>query len=222
MRYFLLFLCCFTIAHAAENLLLCVVTAHRPQSYLEPLVTALREQNANFVVVDVDNSTEGEYLNLQESPYECTVGTVSCPAQRQGVDLVRGLQFCAGTSNASYVGLIEDDMLPCNESIHTMEQTLSKLSDFKTARFAKFSRATIFPRAHVALYTQYVMRHVHETPHDILLKFEWASGDDYIHPRSLFAHQGQISTIEERNDPLFIKTYSSIREEVCEGPLVGK
>ena len=189
------------------NLLLCVVTARRDQSYLQALVTGLQDENANFLVVDVDNSTAGATINytpsigaltLEGPPQPCIPGPVPCPMQRQGVDIVRGLQRCAEEEPTSkYVGIIEDDMTVCKGSIQTIMQELQELRDFKTARFAKFSRATILPRKNIALYANYVMRNIHKTPHDILLNFDWAKGEDYIHPTSLFArrqgvhHQGE-------------------------------
>jgi hypothetical protein len=223
MRPLLLLVLCATVG--ASDLLLCVITSHRDHSYLQALIDGLYDENASFLVVDVDNSTAPEdgYLRLQEAPHPCAQGPVPCPVQRQALDIVRGLQACAN-AEPSYplVGLIEDDMIPCDGSLEVMRQTLETLQDFKTARFAKFSRAVILPRSNIPLYSKYVAMHVHQTPYDILLNFDWAGGEDYIHPVSLFAHQGQVSTIEERNDPDYLVTYSTLRDETCGTPLLGK
>jgi hypothetical protein len=225
---FALFTLSFTTARASDHLLLCVVTARRARSYLPQAVAALKGQGGNFVVVDVDNSTlpsmVGAVVRLDAQAVECTEsGRVSCAVQQQASDVVRALEACGGMGGSKWVALVEDDMLACDRALVTMENVLSKLHRFKTARFARFSRAVVFPSARIAAYAAFVRARIHETPYDILLNFDdWAPGIDYIHHQSLFAHMGAVSTVEERNDPAFIAKYGSLRDEACGSALVGK
>ena len=212
-----------TTAHASD-LHLCVVTARRGRSYLGDVVAGLQQQGANFTVVDVDNSTLPSVgaVRLDWRPRVCYPGYVSCPVQQQALDVMRALETCtARGAGSKWIGLVEDDMLICDKAIVTMESVLGKLYRFKTARFAKFSRAVVFPAANIAPYTAFVRAHVDETPYDLLLNHDWAAGIDYIHHQSLFAHKGLVSTVVERNDPKFIAAHGRMRDEACGSPLVG-
>jgi hypothetical protein len=207
------------------DIVFCVVTARREISYLDPLEDALLEQDEDIMVIDTDNSTDREAMafRLVNEPTACLPGNVPCPMQRQAMDVVRGMQRCLQEEQGlRYLALVEDDMAPCEGAVRTITDTVDRLQDFKTARFAKFSRAVVLPKGNVLLYAKYVRRHVHETQHDILLNFKWARGEDYIHPHSLFTHQELVSTIMERNDPAYMQTYADLRGETCGTPLVGK
>lgn len=225
MRWLLAFALLFSCAHAGD-LLLCIVTARRSTSYLGALMQGLDAQGASYVVVDVDNSTLPSVgaVRLERRPDDvCRRGySVPCPMQRQGLDIVAALEICRDYQRSRWVGLIEDDMTVCDGGVREIEQVVAGLGRFKTARFAKFSRATVFPAYNIKPYARYVRQHVHVTPHDILLNYEWAHGVDYVHRVSLFTHQGKVSTIEERNDPAYMATYSDLRGETCGTPLLGK
>ena len=205
----------------SQDLTLCVVTAKRPRNYLPDLIHGLEQEKAEYLIVDVDNSTLPSIgaLRLQGKGRECVDGPVPCPMQQQGIDIARGLLLCASSHNSKWIALVEDDMAICPGAMATMNTVIKRILPFKTARFAKFSRATVFPIENIKPYTDYVFDHVHETPHDILLNFNWVDGYDYIHEGSLFTHVGQMSTIAERNDPVYIATYSSLRDEKCGTPL---
>jgi hypothetical protein len=189
------------------------------------LIQGLKRENANFMVIDADNSTLPSVgaTHLQANSIRaCVEGPVPCPMQRQGVDIVRGLLACAADNRFRWVALVEDDMTVCEGALQEISRVISRIPPFKSARFAKFSRATVFPIENIKPYSEYVFGHVHETPHDILLNFDWSDGNDYIHGESLFTHAGQVSTISERNDPVYIATYSGLRDEKCGTPLTGK
>jgi hypothetical protein len=205
------------IALLASDLLICVMTAHRDgENYLKALTDGLEVQGANFMVIDTDNSTLGSGVQLQTPDVACVPGHVECPQQKQGNDIVKGIQRCVGGERRTkWVALVEDDMVICDGSMKTIETVLGSLGHFKTARFAKYSRATVFEVENVNKYHDFVLAHIHETPHDLLLNHPWMDGQDYIHPVSLFAHAGKVSTIKERNDPAYLAMYSSIRDEAC-------
>ena len=206
------------VASLANDLLICVVTARRGgENYLKVLTDGLEVQGANFMVIDTDNSTFGSGVQLQTPDVACVPGYVECPQQKQGNDLVKGIQRCVGGERRTkWVALVEDDMVICDGSMKTIQTVLASLGHFKTARFAKYSRATVFEVENVNKYHDFVLAHIHETPYDLLLSHPWADGqEDYIHPVSLFAHAGKVSTIKERNDPVYIAMYSSIRDEAC-------
>ena len=209
--------------HASEDLLLCVVTARRGRSYLPEVMAGLEGQDGNFMVVDVDNSTLPSVgaVRLGLQTVECKPGHISCAVQQQGSDVMRALEVCS-SRGSKWVALIEDDMLVCDDALVTMENVLRNVDGFKTARFAKFSRAVVFPVDKIAPYASFVRARIHETPYDILLNSDWAPGIDYIYHQSLFAHAGVVSTVAERNDPVFIATYSSLRDEACGSPLTGR
>lgn len=219
----MLLLACLVFAHS-QDLLLCVVTSKRPRNYLPNLLNGLKREHAQYIVVDVDNSTLPSVgaIRLKGKGKGCVDGPVPCPMQQQGIDIGRGLLACASSPGKKWIALIEDDMTICDGAIETINKTIRTIPPFKTARFAKFSRATVFPIEHIKPYTDYIFDHVYQVPHDILLNFDWDNGSDYIHKESLFTHAGKVSTIHERNDPLYISTYSSLRDETCGTPLVGK
>jgi hypothetical protein len=175
------------------------------------------------MVVDVDNSTLPSVGAVRQGVQivECKPGHISCPVQQQGSDVMRALEVC-GSRGSKWVALIEDDMLACDNALVTMENVLRNVDGFKTARFAKFSRAVVFQVDKIAPYASFVRARIHETPYDILLNFDWAPGIDYIHQQALFAHKGAVSTVVERNDPVFIAMYSSMRDEACGSPLMGR
>ena len=212
----------------ASDVLFCVVTSRRPKSYLSGLVDGLKTEGAGrTMVVDVDNSTlpgvgAVPLSDANGGSQACVEGAaVPCETQKQGVDIVRGLEQCVRGSPVDYVAFVEDDMAPCAGSLATVRHVVLQLegTGFRTARFAKFSRAMVLPVRNVGLYAAYVKRHVHERPHDILLNDAWVGGEDYVHPVSLFTHAGRVSTIEWRNDPAYIATYSGMRDESCGTPL---
>lgn len=210
---------------SASELMLCVVTARRSTSYLPQLIAGLEGEDADFMVVDVDDSTmpSVEAYRLGRRTHEaCKFGPVECASQRQGLDIASALELCAWEHSGRWVALVEDDMAVCPGAVDTMEQVLLSLGAFKTARFAKFSRAAVLPVENIEPYVDYVRQRVHQIPHDILLNFEWAEGQDYVHHESLFAHRGRVSTIEERNNPVYMATYSDLRGEECGSRLVGK
>ena len=199
----------------ASNLLFCVITARRPAtSYLSPLLEELTRQHAAFRVVDTDNSTLPSLGALKLARVtQCMEpsNVISCPVQKQALDVLDGLQLCLSSSHGlRWLALMEDDMLPCAGAIQTIElflnSTLSTKSmwhDFKTARFANFSRAVVFPLDNIKPYSNYVRAHLRKAPYDSLLNSGgWAPAEsrDYIHARSLFSHAGKVSTIAERND----------------------
>ena len=222
MKAILLYLMLSGIVHThSQELTLCVITAKRPRNYLPDLIKGLEREKAQYSIVDVDNSTLPSVgaLRLQGKGRECVNGPVPCQIQQQGVDIARGLLLCAASHNSKWIALIEDDMSICQGALETIKKVITRILPFKTARFAKFSRATVFPIENIKPYTDYVFEHVHETPYDILLNFDWAHGYDYLHDGSLFTHVGQMSTISERNDPVYIATYSSLRDETCGTPL---
>jgi len=221
--------CCST-----PKLLFCVITAHRPTNYLPALLAELQAQHALFKVVDTDNSTlpSLKALKLAKRPEEqnCMLpaNVISCPVQKQALDVLDGLQLCLSNlqSGPRWIALLEDDMLPCEGAVTKMEQFLNSSSEgewhsFKTARFAKYSRAVVFPLENIQPYSNYVRAHLRETPYDSLLSHrEWSLGNpDYVHSVSLFAHAGKVSTIQERNDPAFMATYAAWRDEACGMPL---
>jgi hypothetical protein len=214
-------------AHA-NDLLFCVITARRPAtSYLSPLLEELTLQRAAFRVVDTDNSTLPSLKALKLARVTRCVepsNVISCPVQKQALDVLDGLQLCL-SSSPRWLVLLEDDMLPCAGAIETMalflNSTLSAESawrSFKTARFAKFPRAVVFPLENIQPYSDYVRAHLREAPYDSLLNSGgWApaGSSDYIHASSLFSHAGKVSTIAERNDPAFVTTYAALRDEAC-------
>jgi hypothetical protein len=211
---------------SASELMLCVVTARRPTSYLPQLIAGLEREDADFMVVDVDNSTMPSVHAFrfgERTQQACRVGPVPCVVQRQALDVASALEVCASEhSTGRWVALVEDDMAVCPGAVEMMERVLPELGSFKTARFAKFSRAVVLPVENIEPYVDFVRQKVHMVPYDILLNFEWAEGQDYVHHESLFAHRGSVSTIEERNNLAYMATYSDLRGEECGSRLVGK
>jgi hypothetical protein len=216
-------------AQCTDPITFCVVTAKCPISYLPTLTHTLQTQEASFVIIDVDNSTTTKNsthittLTPQRLTLPCTPGFVGCPVQQQALDVMNALETCAKhTPNSQWLCLLEDDMIPCPNSIstiHSFIQSIPGTNNYKSARFAKYSRAAAFPISSIAPYTQFVKEHISDIPYDTAMNYEWAPGTDYRHKGSLFAHQGTASTIAERNDEEFIRTYSDLRNEACGDPL---
>jgi len=202
----------------------CVVTARRPVSYVSDLVSGLETQGADFLVVDVDNSTDWAVPNVLTPPRvtrECIVGYVGCPVQQQALDVLGALEACAGHSGSDWVILVEDDMLPCSGSVQAIADALDSDGDrYKWGRFAKFSRAVAFPVGSIDPYKRFVLDNLSSIPYDQALTRDWGEGPTYQHDRSLFSHQGSVSTIGERNDPAFVQAYSDLRGESCGDLLV--
>lgn len=225
-------------------LFFCILTAKRPTSYLDRVSDAIAQQltpEVSGLIVDVDGSVDAadadkyvfpvapltrrsvqlcdpeENNAISAEPWKLP----NCKVRQQNWDVAIALPLCAShTRPGTWTMLFEDDMVACPNALSTIVSTLRTLdpSAYKTARFAKYSRAIAFPSAEsIDGFHDTVRAGSCVLPYDHLLNKQWQAGarDYYSNRGSLFQHIGVDSTIEYRNDKEYHSKYDPWRNENC-------
>lgn len=203
-------LCVFICALAYTRALhVCILHSPRPNnvSYIDSALTELHRQGATVRVI---NTTDFPRLSTADSAIPVSV-------QEAGHDVVSALEQCAQAHAASnpWIFMMEDDMVPCDGALAKVDAALR--SDSAAAIFfSKFSRAFALQTSYLHQYTESVLAHIDSKPYDIVLRTGvWTTAPLVTYPVNLFHHIGQVSTIEERNDPLFVRTFQALRSDRC-------
>jgi hypothetical protein len=218
-----------------NNTLICIIAARRGGiSYVHKVMQVLGDQSSvPGVLVDVDDHyTEvklpDSFVRLVPSernkekcdPNEGDIGRPNCVTRQQTRDVAVGLRRCTEMAGQhTWVLLLEDDMLPCPDAMHTISSYLSGLDSeaVHIVKFAKFSRAVAFPPPGTAIsYAQAALANIIGTPYDLILEGDWRSGSTILYKGgSLFSHIGTVSTNPYRNELYYMKQWNDLRKENC-------
>jgi hypothetical protein len=145
-----------------------------------------------------------------------------CKVRQQGLDVAGALDAChTSHPEATWILLMEDDFMPCDNSLKGMLAVLSDLdpSEIKFARFAQGNGAVAFPRENIPLYTQSVRTNLATQPCDRVLLEHWSDKPDFVHDLHLFRHIGRVSTFEYRNSRHYQQENAAIRDNACGAPI---
>jgi hypothetical protein len=212
---------------------ICVPHAARPNnvSYLRQLLGSLGTVEAGQVLIaDADGGCDRpECVAIERQRADCVnVEKVECVVQQAALDVVQMLHVCVRTfATNDWLLIIEDDMTACRtDTIDTIDTILRSEHLNKTAVYFFSTAFTAFAinRNVVHHFTDAVLQHIDTTPFDhILWEETWASPLQLKkHSRTLFHHEGKVSSIDFRNDPDYVKQHNqegSYRFKYCGSPI---
>lgn len=196
---------------------MCILHAPRPNnvSYVDGAVSEVEKQGGVGHVID----TAG-YPRVASSQ-----GVIPVAVQQAGHDVVRGLRECAEWQREAawqWLVMIEDDMVPCEGALEKVTEALELYKDAACIFFSKFSRAFAMSRQYLAGYVSSVLARIDSQPYDIVLRTGvWTDGRLVTYPVNLFHHVGQVSTVQERNEPEFRRRYEALRSDTCGENMTG-
>ena len=183
----------------------------RPESYLDLVLRGY--ENVSARVIDPSNESVPELPANENIPLAVRVA---------GLHVAYALGECA-SGGTPWVLLAEDDMVPCEGALDTVDSALADSTDYSTVFFSKFSRAFAMRREVVGAFAAAVQRNLELKPYDIVLRTGiWLPEGErmLVYPTNLFHHIGALSTVPERNSADFIQKHGGLRADVCGEPLV--
>jgi len=147
-----------------------------------------------------------------------------CRVEQTNHDVAMALEVCgveAARHSKDWILFIEDDVVACDQTLSTVNNTLSSVNASQVAVY-RFGKGTQGTAISAKLYGQLIAKiqeFMQSVPFDVVIIYRDDYGVRLVYPSNLFHHIGNISSVLYRNKRDYLEKYTAMRSDVCGQPL---